>query len=97
MSSVVFEWDKRKDEINQEKHGVSFKQARQVFEDPKRLIVKDITHSTKKEDRLYCISKVKEGVLMVRFTYRDKKIRIFGAGFWRKGRRLYEQKHRKIY
>ena len=94
MSEIVFEWDEEKDKINQLKHRVSFKEARKAFEDPKRLIAKDITHSTKKEDRLHCIGKVKKGIIMVRFTYRNKKIRIFGAGFWRKGRRLYEQKNR---
>jgi hypothetical protein len=30
----------------------------------------------------------------VRFTWRDGVIRIFGAGFWRKGRRIYEQQSR---
>jgi len=27
-----------------------------------------------------------------RFTYREDKIRIFGAGYWRKGRFYYEKK-----
>jgi hypothetical protein len=34
--------------------------------------------------------------LTVRFTYRGDVIRLFGAGYWRKGRRIYEQK-RKVY
>lgn len=91
--SSVFEWDKKKDKVNQEKHAVSFLEAQSAFTDPKRIIVKDITHSTKREDRLYCIGKVEKGILMVRFTYRGEKIRIYGAGFWRKGRRLYEEKN----
>ena len=35
---------------------------------------------------------VDDGVLTVRFTYRRKKIRIYGAGYWRKGRKIYERK-----
>ena len=30
---------------------------------------------------------------MVRFTYRGETIRIIGAGYWRKGRRLYEKEN----
>jgi uncharacterized DUF497 family protein len=57
--------------------------------------MKDITHSTAEEERPYAIGKVERGIIMVRFTYRDNKIRIFGAGFWRKGRREYEKRQRK--
>lgn len=94
MSAVVFEWDKRKDGINQEKHGVSFRKARRAFEDLNRIIIEDLDHSTK-EKRYFCLGKVKEGVLTVRFTYRDSRIRIIGAGFWRRGRRRYEQEIQK--
>lgn len=48
------------------------------------------------EERFFCIGKVNEGIITVRFTYRHQKIRIFGAGYWRKGRKLYE-KQNKIY
>lgn len=30
------------------------------------------------------------GVLMVRFTYREEVIRIIGAGYWRKGKAIFE-------
>jgi len=30
--------------------------------------------------------------MTVRFTYRDKLIRIIGAGYWRKRKKTYEQK-----
>jgi hypothetical protein len=33
-------------------------------------------------------------VMTVRFTWRGSRIRIFGAGYWRKGKRLYEQQNR---
>jgi len=31
---MKFEWDERKNLINQEKHDVSFEEAREVFDDP---------------------------------------------------------------
>ena len=87
---VSFEWDETKNLENQAKHGVSFEEAQFAFADPNRLIVRDVTHSAV-ENRLYCIGSIGRGVVMVRFTYRGSTIRIYGAGFWRKGRRLYAQ------
>lgn len=88
--SAAFEWDEKKDIENQRKHGVSFYKAQQAFLDPKRLIAEDIEHS-KTEPRYYCFGLVDNAVMTVRFTYRDQKIRIIGAGFWRKGRAIYEK------
>jgi hypothetical protein len=36
------------------------------------------------------------GVMTVRFTWRDGRIRIFGAGYWRKGKRLYDRENKKV-
>ena len=36
---------------------------------------------------------VGDGILTVRFTYRNQVIRIFGAGYWRKGRSIYEEQN----
>ncbi len=85
-----FEWDEDKDRANIAKHGVSFQEARKAFEDDNRIIVKDLAHS-KFEQRYYCLGKIDKGILTVRFTYLEGRIRIIGAGFWRKGRRRYEQ------
>ena len=86
---VIFEWDEAKNLINQAKHGVSFEQARHAFADPCRVILADVEHSMK-EDRLFCLGMVGSGVMTVRFTYRGNHIRIFGAGYWAKGRRIYD-------
>ena len=88
-----FEWDVNKDLNNQEKHGVSFIIAQYAFADPNRVILEDVTHSTESEKRYYCLGKIDEGILTVRFTYREDRIRIFGAGYWRKGRRIYEEQN----
>ena len=90
-----FEWDSDKDLINQRKHGVSFSIAQLAFLDHNRIILKDIEHSGD-EPRYYCLGKVAKGILTVRFTYRNNIIRIIGAGFWRKGKKIYEREN-KIY
>jgi uncharacterized protein len=46
------------------------------------------------ERRYFCFGKVADAVMTVRFTYRAGRIRIFGAGYWRKGRRIYERQNR---
>ena len=87
-----FEWDEQKNSENLKKHGVNFKTAQYVFIDPKRVIAKDLEHS-KIEKRYYCFGKVKGGVLTVRFTTRGNLIRIIGAGYWRKGKNIYEKQN----
>lgn len=93
MSRDSFEWDDEKDIENHVKHGVTFALAQHAFEDPLRIIAPDKTHSTN-EPRYYCIGKVCEGIITVRFTYRNNNIRIFGAGYWRKGKKVYEEKNK---
>ena len=85
---VRFEWDLDKECENIQKHGVDFRTAKKVFLDPNRLIFADEKHSDE-EARFYCIGKVEGKVLTVRFSYREEAIRIFGAGYWRKGRSYY--------
>ena len=87
-----FEWDDNKDKTNQKKHGVSFALAQLAFLDHNRIILKDLEHSAE-EERFYCLGQVSGGILTVRFTYRSNKIRIFGAGYWRKGKKIYEKEN----
>jgi len=92
MSKTTFEWDETKNIENQRKHGVSFNEAQYAFMDEKRVIAEDLIHS-QEESRFYCfgLNQDKTGILTVRFTYRSGCIRIFGAGYWRKGKKTYEQ------
>lgn len=85
-----FSWDYEKELVNVYKHGVDFISAAKAFKDPKRKIYVDSKHS-KKEERFFCIGKVNDRILTVRFTYASGKIRIIGAGYWRKGVRYYEK------
>ena len=93
MAKASFEWDERKDAENQAKHGVPFALAQYALADPKRVIAEDTAHSSN-EPRFFCFGRVGEGILTVRFTYRAGIIRIFGAGYWRKGKTIYEQENR---
>ena len=93
MSMESFEWDPEKDLVNQGKHGVSFAEAQAAFADPDRVIAKNLSHS-QSEKRYYCFGKAGEGILTVRFTYRRGLIRIIGAGYWRKGKQIYERENK---
>lgn len=89
-----FEWDEDKDRANIEKHGVAFTSAQYAFADTRRVILEDVTHSVEDEKRYYCLGEVGGGILTVRFTDRAGHIRVFGAGYWRKGKRIYETENR---
>ncbi|UTC73319.1 BrnT family toxin [Treponema sp. OMZ 791] len=86
---MTFEWDENKNSENIRKHQVSFEKRRILF-DANRMILEDIKHSSS-EKRYFCIGKTDEGILTVRFTIRGQNIRIFGAGYWRQGKKLYEE------
>ena len=92
MAKARFEWDPSKDQENQAKHGVAFAVAQFAFADPRRVIAEDLSHSSV-EKRYYCFGQIGGGVLTVRFTYRDGVVRIHGAGYWRKGKRIYEREN----
>ncbi len=90
MDETSFEWDEIKNILNQQKHSVSFEKAQYAFFDKRRVIAEDLKHS-ENEKRYFCFGKVSGGILTVRFAYRHKKIRIIGAGYWRKGKKIYEK------
>jgi uncharacterized DUF497 family protein len=90
---MIFEWDENKNNSNIEKHGISFEYAQQAFLDTKRIIAEDVKHSIESEKRYFCFGKVEDVVITVRFTIRQNVIRIFGAGAWREGRKIYEQEN----
>ena len=89
MKKSNFEWDENKNKSNQEKHNVSFEKAQYAFLDKNRIIAEDLEYS-KDEQRYFCFGKVDDEIKTVRFVYRNDKIRIFGAGYWRKGKKIYE-------
>jgi hypothetical protein len=77
---------------SQEKHGFPFVEAQYAFADPRRVIAEDTAHS-ETEQRYFCFGEVDGGILTVRFTHRSGVIRIVGAGYWRKGKAIYEREN----
>ena len=94
---MEFEWDERKYEINKLKHGVSFDEAVEAFDDPAAVLLPDVRHSTRHEKREILIGRVIHGVLVVIYTIRQSgnKVRIISARRANsKERRFYETQGR---
>jgi len=69
---MKFEWDKKKESINIQKHGVTFEQAAYVFSDKYALSRYDDKHS-EDEDRWILLGKsLQNTLLVVVHTFRDK-------------------------
>ncbi len=81
MTDIIFEWDDRKAQQNEKKHGISFEEAQTVFEDENARLRHDPDHS-QDEDRyiLLGLSAVLR-MLIVCHVYRqsDEVIRIISA------------------
>lgn len=90
---MEFEWDARKAAQNVREHGVTFEAATHAFDDPDLVLAEDAAHS-QSEQRYFAFGRVNRGILTVRFVIRDDRIRIIGAGYWRKGKVFYEQANR---
>lgn len=93
MDGLRFIWDKRKDLKNQEKHGVSFDEARTVFYDEFARLIHDPDHS-ESEDRFILLGFSRQmRLLVVCHCYREDvdTIRIISARKATKSeRKLYE-------
>jgi uncharacterized protein len=69
----IFEWDVRKAKINHDKHGISFEEAKTVFNDPMLLTYTDEFHSHV-EDRMISIGySIRQRILLVVHTEHDAK------------------------
>ncbi len=74
-----FAWDPRKAKRNIAKHGVSFDDAKAVFDDDFFLVFADPDHSTQ-EARFIIMGQSKQGrLLVVAYTERSDTIRIISA------------------
>lgn len=87
---MEFEWDFAKEKVNIKKHGHTFSEAVEAFQDPFGVQLVDHVHSDQ-EERFCWVGKNYAGVILtVWFTRRAKRIRIIGCAEWRKMRSLYE-------
>ena len=74
-----FEWDETKDRLNKKKHGFSFVEILEVFDDPAFLEGYDREHS-QKEERYYgmgCLNNIL--YIIVFYTLRGERKRIISA------------------
>jgi len=77
--TLEFEWHERKSLGNAGKHGVSFDEAKTVFNDPFALTQADPDHSTDEERWLEMGLSAAGRLLVVWYTVRSGVIRIIGA------------------
>ena len=74
-----FEWDDEKADINLKQHGVSFDEAKTVFDDPLYVDFYDPDHSLD-EHRYIIIGESERGrVLIVSYTVRGDRTRLINA------------------
>jgi len=78
MANEVFEWDDAKAAANLAKHGVSFEQAREAFDDPFAVDFLD-DREDYGENRLILLGMLENRLLVVAHTLRGDKVRIISA------------------
>lgn len=76
---MEFEWDRGKATSNLSKHGVSFEEAKTVFDDPLYIDFYDPDHS-ESEERYLIVGESNQGrLLIVSYTERRDSIRLISA------------------
>jgi uncharacterized DUF497 family protein len=92
--ALTFEWDEEKAQANVHKHGVSFEEAKTVFNDPLAMTISDPDHSCQEDRYIDLGLSVRGRILMVWYTERRGNIRIIGSRKATRGqRRWYEEGH----
>ena len=76
---MEFEWNLTKAIANERKHGISFSEASEVFDDDYSSCVQDPDHSWDEHRYLIFGKSYKERYLVVAFTERNARIRIISA------------------
>lgn len=89
IDGQLFEWDDAKNKINKIKHGINFKTAVKVFNDPYRFEEYDNEHS-QDEDRWKVVGMV-DDILTVIYTEREESTRLISA------REANEKERRRYY
>ncbi len=89
---MQFTWDPKKAEENHKKHGVDFREAATVFDDPLATTFPDADHSTGAQRFLIVGSSALSRILAVSHTETGDTIRIISARpATRRERRFYEE------
>ena len=89
---MAFEWDSNKAATNLAKHGVSFEEAKTVFDDPLYIDFYDLDHSDDEHRYIMIGMSEQNRLLLVAYTERGDVIRLISAREATKAeRRAYEQ------
>jgi uncharacterized DUF497 family protein len=89
---MKFEWDELKADANLKKHGVSFEEAKTVFDNPMAVIFDDEAHSIDEPREIIIGHSHKNRLILVSFMERSNSIRIISArSVTRREREDYEQ------
>ena len=90
---LTFQWDESKANANLKKHGVSFDEAKTIFNDPFSVTIDDPDHSID-ENRYVDIGLSSKGrLIVVSYIGRNDRIRIIsGRKATRRERKDYEKK-----
>ncbi len=89
---MAFEWDSNKAATNLVKHGISFDEAKTVFNDPLYVDFYDPNHSDDEHRYIMIGMSAQNRLLLVAYTERGDVIRLIGAReATRAERKAYEQ------
>lgn len=77
--TLQFEWDEKKEQENQRKHGISFEEAKTVFNDPLSITIADSEHSIDESRFIDIGLSEKLRLLIVVYTESNTKIRIISS------------------
>jgi hypothetical protein len=89
---MKFEWDQSKAASNLKKHGVSFEEAKTVFDNLLAVIFDDEAHSVDEQREIIIGHSRQNRLLLIAFTERSGNVRIISARLaTRNEREDYEQ------
>ena len=74
-----FRWDARKEASNELKHGVTFEEAKTVFDNPLAVIFGDEEHSADEAREIIVGHSQRNRILVISFTERSEVVRIISA------------------
>jgi uncharacterized DUF497 family protein len=91
--SLTFEWDEKKADENLRKHGVSFDEAKTVFNDPFSVTIYDPDHSSNEQRYVDIGLSLKGRLIVLSYSERGETIRLISSRkATRKEQRDYEEK-----
>ena len=91
--TLAFEWNEEKAVRNLKKHGVSFEEAKVIFNDPFSVTIADPLHSDYEKRYIDIGSSSRGRILVVVYTERGSNIRIISCRkATKREKRVYEEK-----